>query len=101
MRTKHNLALRPYLETIENYCRPLPKEELLRILLALAGEVAEGGREAYLARVAGLLPGAAKKKGEKKGEVGALLDQIKELGQEIKERIASIEDGTFWDDDDD
>ena len=96
MRKKKNLALRPYLEAIEGHCRPLAKEELLRIVLALAGEVTEGEREGFLARIAGLLPGALKR-AEKKGDVEAFLDRIEDLGQEIKERMAAIEDGTFWD----
>lgn len=97
MRGNHHLALRPYLEAIEKWCLPLAKEELLQLLLSLAGEAADDEREGFLAKIAALLPGADNK-GEDKGDVEGLLDRINELQQEILERIAAIEEGTFWDD---
>jgi hypothetical protein len=98
---KTNLALRPFLQAVTECCRPLTREELLRVVLGLAEEVAQGERSAFLARVAALLPKGASRVEEAREGGAAILGQVAELGQEIKERIAAIEEGSFVDEDGD
>jgi hypothetical protein len=91
------LALRPYLEAIENFCRPLDREGLLKIILSLAGNVASGERAAFLAGLSGKIPARQTKEA---GGVKAMLKRIDELQRDIVSRAEAIEEGSPWDEGD-
>lgn len=48
---KNLIALKPYLESVDRICSPLPKERLIQILLGLAKEVPAVGRGDFLRTV--------------------------------------------------
>lgn len=97
---KHNLALRPFLEALTDYCRSQTKEELLRIVLSLAKAVAADERSAFLTRVTGSSADPQARETIRIVDPQDLVRQVDALGQEIKERILAIEEGSFYEEDD-
>ena len=95
------IALKPYLQTIAGYCDTLSKEELTDIIISLAKDVPTSGRVGFLQRVESCLPGRRTAIMPEPGEVEQILNDIQALRESIKERISSIEDGTYWEDTDD
>ncbi|PIP44150.1 MAG: hypothetical protein COX17_03065 [Deltaproteobacteria bacterium CG23_combo_of_CG06-09_8_20_14_all_60_8] len=92
------LAMGPYLKSVEKACHPLPKEELIGIILSLAKEVQGDGRGKFLGNLLAMLPGEAEAHATADASAKAdLLSNIAALKGEILERIASIEDGSYWD----
>jgi hypothetical protein len=87
------LALKPYLESIKEHCSQLSKEELLEIILGLSKEIPSKKRIDFLAKISSL--------SQKQIAVISsedILQQIEALKEDIKERVASIEDGSYFDD---
>lgn len=95
------IALKPYLEKIEQLCEPLGKDALARLLLELARNIAPEERTDFLHSILSHVSKGSKRLSvtptipEKK-----LLAQIGDLRQEILTRIQSIEDGSYWEDPD-
>lgn len=98
---KKNLALRPFLEAVTAYCQPLTKDQLQRVVLNLAEEVASAERAAFLANLTASPAKGDGPRGAGKDDNPDLLIQVEELRQEIKERIDAIEEGSFYEEDDD
>ncbi len=96
------LALRPYLETIEKHCRLLDRESLIQLICDMARQVEPATRNDFLQSFLSSLP-ETKKQSVLVNETSdnELLTEIEELRQEIQARIESIENGTYWDDPDD
>ena len=102
----NTIALRPYLEAVENICRPLSKEQLVELILNLAQDESSSGRLGFLDRMKTRLPGAELSINAVSG-VDQLLDDIEALKQDILKRIENIENGEYealddweWDDHD-
>ena len=102
----NTIALRPYLEAVENICRPLSKEQLVELILNLAQDESSSGRLGFLDRIKTRLPGAELSINAVSG-VAQLLDDIEALKQDILKRIENIENGEYealddweWDDHD-
>lgn len=94
-------ALKPFLETIEDYCRALERQSLITLILGLARQVEPGGRDDFLHLLQCILPGKEEVEGQPgEADVKQVLEEIKSLRQEIQARINSIEDGSYWDDPD-
>lgn len=90
---KKLLALKPYLETVETHCSRLSKQEIAEVILGLARAVPSGQRPAFLDTIDRLSrehpPVVVHEE---------ILKQIEALKGEIRERIVSIEDGTYYED---
>lgn len=88
------LALKPYLEAVENCCRKLSYDELCEVIREIAQEASPQERALFLARL------EFRPKNEAvKTEVDfddELLERIRDLKEEIAERQESIEDGTYY-----
>ena len=92
------LALGPYLERIEDACRPLSKDNLTAVILSMAKEVEAGRRREFLNNLLSMLPvGASTAAASVFSSETDLLDDIKALKKSILERVDSIEDGSYWD----
>jgi len=84
------IALKPYLESIETHCKKLTKKELLETIRHVAQTVPQEERSNFLHQITQLdeveiIPSAQ-----------MLIDDILELRKEIEARIASIEDGSYY-----
>lgn len=91
------MPLKQYLEAAREHCQGLSKEELVETLLELAKEAPVRGRTDFLDRIRAFGPKAmAVKKEPGKDFENALLERIVGLGEEVKERIESIENGAYW-----
>ncbi len=90
------LSLRPYVELIEKHCNSLSKKELMDIILGLAKEVPSRKRIEFLDKISDL-----SRKGVHVSWSGDILQQIEALKEDILNRIASIEDGSYYEDYDD
>ena len=93
------MPLKQYLEAVTEHCQRLSKEELVETLLNLAQEAPVRERVDFLDKIRVLAPDHGEKKTGKDPEE-ALLERIAVLGEEIRERIESIESGDYWDDPD-
>jgi len=84
------IALKPYLESIETHCKKLTKKELLETIRHVAQTVPQEERSNFLHQITQLdeveiIPSAQ-----------MLIDDLLELRKEIEARIASIEDGSYY-----
>jgi hypothetical protein len=91
---ENTIALRPYLEAVENICRPLSKEQLVELVLKLAQDESSSGRLGFLDRIKARSPGAENIINAV-ADVNQLLDDIQALKEEILERIEAIENGDY------
>ncbi|MEK7275337.1 MAG: hypothetical protein AAB110_08770 [Candidatus Desantisbacteria bacterium] len=96
--SQSKIALKPYLEIIKNHCEQLSNEELADVILRLAQEVPVGKRVSFLNKIESCLPGSPSIKKTDLNLREELLNNIAALKEEIEERIASIEDGSYGDD---
>lgn len=94
---KSKIALKPYLDTIQGYCRSHSKAELTEAIIHLAKGVSTVDRVELLEKIESCLPGIKSKPIDDAGPVEKILNDVKALKESIEERIKSIEDGTFWD----
>ena len=97
--TTQILALKPYLEAVENCCRKLSYQELCDLIREIAQEVSPQERAHFLARLE-----SRPQPDELMTEVeldDELLERIRELKEEILERQEAIEDGTYYEEYDD
>lgn len=97
---KTRIALKPYLNKINEHCCALSKKELTDVIISLAKNAPTSSRVQFLEKIESCLPGR-KSLGEPKADpVEQILDDIEALKESIEERINSIEDGSYWDDPD-
>lgn len=87
------MALKPYLESIRNHCKKLSIEELLDLISGIAQDIPPPKRVEFLEKINSL----------SRGEVevvsaGDILSRIRNLKEEVDERVESIEDGSYYDD---
>jgi hypothetical protein len=100
--TTKQLALRPYLEVLEKHCRLLDRDSLLQVFLNMAKQIKPDKRNDFLHSFLTELPGTEKQMAVSSRTADtALLEEIEDFHQEIKVRLKSIDDGTYWDDPDD
>ena len=92
------IALKPYLEKVTALCDSLSREELTEIIQSLASDCAAGKRMPFLKRIKNVI---SDDKPDRAAGEDWILDDIRELKEEIRERVESIEDGSYWDDPDD
>ena len=98
--THQILALKPYLEAVENCCRKLSYQELCDLIRDMAQEVAPAERARFLAR----LESRPQPEEQQRTLVeldDELLERIRELKEDILERQEAIEDGTYYEEYDD
>lgn len=93
------LALRPYIEIIEEFCRSLDRDSLQQCLLALAKQVKPEDRQVFLQNLRSILPANEHR------EVAAsmieetfLLNEMESIRKEIGNRLASLADASDWHD---
>ena len=98
---KTKIALKPYLDTIAEYCNALSTKELTAVIISLAKDVPTMARVQFLEKIESCLPGRKPAAVSEAEPVEQLLDDIGALKENIEERIDSIEDGSYWDDPDD
>ncbi len=96
--SQSKIALKPYLEIIKNHCEQLTNEELADVILRLAQEVPVEKRVSFLNKIESCLPGSPSIKKTDPNLQEEILINITALREEIEERIASIDDGSYWDD---
>lgn len=98
---ENTLSLRPYLEKIETACSGLKKDELIRLVVRLAGDHSPDMRQQFLDKLQQYLSldGKVGKRAEP-DEEKLLHDDLQSLRQSILDRIKSIEDGSYWDEPD-
>ncbi|HUV06217.1 MAG TPA: hypothetical protein VMX75_00730, partial [Spirochaetia bacterium] len=90
---KNLLALKPYLESVKEQCSRLSKDKLTDIVLGLAKEVPANQRIGFLEtleRLSQEQPSMIRDEG--------ILEQIEALKGDIRKRMASIEDGSYYED---
>jgi hypothetical protein len=90
----NTIALRPYLEAVENICRPLSKEQLVELVLNLAQDESSSRRLGFLDRIKARSP-AAESTIKAMPDIDRLLNDIQELKTDILERIEAIENGEY------
>jgi hypothetical protein len=100
---KAKIALKPYLDTINEYCDTLSNKELSNIIISLAKDIPTAGRVEFLDKFESFLPGRRRRSTVKLkvDQIERILNDIEALKENIAERIESIEDGSYWDDPDD
>jgi hypothetical protein len=91
---KNRIALKPYVEAVENICRPLSKEQLVELVLKLAQDESSSGRLEFLDRIKTWSPGTENMI-KAVADVDHLLDNIQALKEDILERIEAIENGDY------
>ena len=84
-------ALKPYLESLKEQCGRLSKEKLTEVLLGLAKETPLEGRAGFLETINRLSQAPAPVSWD-----DGILSEIEELKRDIRARLASIENGTFY-----
>ncbi len=98
---RQTITLAPFLETIENKCQSLQKEELIDLLIFMAKQIEPSGRDSFLQNFTMALPtNTTETVTRTTPDVPQILTEIEELGETIEERVLSIEDGSYWDDPD-
>ena len=91
---KNRIALKPYVEAVENICRPLSKEQLVELVLKLAQDESSSGRLGFLDRIKVWSPGTESMINAV-ADVDQLLHDIQALKEDILERIEAIENGDY------
>ncbi len=95
-------ALRPYLESIEEQCQLLERDKLIQLILALAKQAAPSRRNDFLVNFHSILSAEnTQATTASETDLAELQTEIKELHEIIRDRLVSIEDGSYWDDPDD
>lgn len=89
------LALKPYLEAVEECCRKLTYDDLCEVIQRLAQEVAPKERAGFLAKLESCVEPSDEIPEETDFE-DELLERIRELKAEISDRQRAIEDGTYY-----
>ncbi|MFO7556884.1 MAG: hypothetical protein R6W88_16925 [Desulfobacterales bacterium] len=97
---KTRIALKPYLDKINEHCCALSKKELTDVIISLAKNATTSSRVQFLEKIESCLPGRRSLAAPKADPVEQILDDIEALKESIEERINSIEDGSYWDDPD-
>jgi hypothetical protein len=92
----NKIALKPFLETISNYCNELSKSELTMVVLELAKGVGTSQRAALLKQIKAVWPGNQWVETTATTPIDELLNAIDALKESIEERIKSIDDGSYW-----
>ncbi|MCP4342625.1 MAG: hypothetical protein GY799_28025 [Desulfobulbaceae bacterium] len=95
-------ALRPYLESIEQQCQLLDRNKLIQLILDLAKQATPGKRNDFLENFHSILPAEDKQTTtDPETDLADLQAEIEELHEIIRDRVISINDGSYWDDPDD
>lgn len=89
------IALKPYIEEIEQYCNQRSHDELAGIIINLAKEIPVRERGSFLNKLYSLVPGK-KIIPDEKTVRDSIFNRIDALKEDIQERIDSIEDGSYW-----
>jgi hypothetical protein len=97
---KTQIALKPYLDKITEYCCDLSKKELTDVIISLAKDAPTFSRIQFLKKIESCLPGHAPAIILETDPVEQIINGIEALRESIEERIDSIEDGSYWDDPD-
>jgi hypothetical protein len=95
--SKNKIALKPFLESISNYCNELSKSELTTLILELAKGVGTSHRTVLLKQVKAALPGNQLIETTAATPIDEFLNAVEALKESIEERIESIDDGSYWD----
>ncbi|MBF0451143.1 MAG: hypothetical protein HQK75_10600 [Candidatus Magnetomorum sp.] len=100
--SQSKMALKPYLEAIDDHCDQLSKDDLKNMIINIAKEVAVGERKIFLSKLYSFCAAkqAVPDEADEIDETNirkALFNQIDALKEEIQERVSSIEDGSYWD----
>lgn len=90
------LSLRPYLETITEHCQGLTKEELLDVIIGIAQDIPQNQRAEFLNK----FPRLSKQTVSSKTSSRDWLTQILDLKAEVQARMKSVEDGSYYDEND-
>lgn len=100
MSLKDRMAQRPYLDGMREACEQMTREQLISFILELGQEIAMEGRSSFLAKLRSFSPRSlVPSQTQSVDAVKAMLERLTALREEIEQRIASIEEGTYWDDD--
>lgn len=89
------IALKPYLETIEEHCGQLSREELLALVLSLAKDESSSGRARFLERLKAISPPGKKVVKTRQSDLEMLLEDVQAVKESILERIEAIENGDY------
>ncbi len=88
------IALKPYLELIENDCSKLSKQELADVILRLAKDQSTSQRISFLQKFKSFLPATGLRE-TMTADVNSILHDIQALKESILERIEKIENGQY------
>ncbi|MFH0725799.1 MAG: hypothetical protein V2B19_05520 [Pseudomonadota bacterium] len=94
------ISLKPYLDKITALCEKLPREDLLALIIAMARKVPMAERKDFISEIESNLPRVAPEPDIPADAVESLIEQITGLEESIIERIESIENGEYWDEED-
>ncbi len=94
------LSLKEYLDKITSICRSLTNEELLHIILSLAKNVHSDSRGEFLSKIEACVSRKGGVFDDDLDSVSDILEGISELEDDIRRRVESIENGSFFDDPD-
>lgn len=87
------IAYGPYLEKIEEICKPLSRNDLQEIIMAMAREARIHERSMFIEKIEACLPGKQSQWDTEPEE--DVFDGIEALKESIQERIELIEDGEY------
>ncbi len=90
------MALKPYLEAIEQLCSRLSPDELKTLIINIAKETPVRERKDFLKKLYSY-SGAGKPPQSRKDAKEKIFHRIDAVKEDIQERIDSIEDGSYWD----
>ncbi|MBS3809422.1 MAG: hypothetical protein KGY38_04630 [Desulfobacterales bacterium] len=93
---KNKMALKPYVEAIEQLCSRLSHDELKTLIINIAKETPVRERKDFLEKLYSYST-AAKPPPNRKNAKEKIFHRIDAVKEEIQERIESIEDGSYWD----
>ncbi len=95
--SQNKIALKPYLEAIEKYCTGLSREELTATIINFAKEIPVNERQTFLSRLCSFSPLETQfTPDEAESITEDIFNEIEALKEDIKERIDSIENGSYW-----
>jgi len=100
--SQSKMALKPYLEAIDDHCYQLSKDDLKNMIIHLAKEIPVGERRTFLSNFYSICP-VKQTVPDEIDETDirkSIFDEIEALREEIQERVSSIENGSYWEIDD-
>ena len=93
METGRPIAVKPFVERIEEHCAKLDRNELIGTIVSIGLTYKPRERQGFLDEI-----GVRSTEARVSDEIDLVLDDVAALLDDIASRLAAIADGTFWSD---